>query len=88
MTIPEAQTPYKGQNESLTNKQIKAMKKEFNVVINVVKELINGAKCVLVAARNIPAFVKCCEAFEVRINGGAFAFDDKGGIYGQFFYVD
>ena len=64
------------------------MKKEFNTVINVVRELMNGAKCVLVRADNIPAFGKCCEAFNVRINGGAFAFDEKGMIYGQFFYVD
>lgn len=64
------------------------MKREFNEVINVVKELINGSKCVLVAARNIPAFVKCCDVFNVRINGGAYSYDDNGEIYGQFFYVD
>lgn len=63
------------------------MKREFNAVINVVKELLNGAKCVLVMANNIPAFAKCCDAFNVRINGGAYSYDEKGEIYGQFFYV-
>lgn len=69
-------------------KHLLAMKKEFNAVINVVRELMNGTKCVLVWSQNIQSFHKCCEAFDVRINGGAYAIDDNGDIYGQFFYVD
>lgn len=59
--------------------------KEFNEVMEAVKELLNGAKCVLIPFGNVRAFVAVCEAFNIRINGGAYDFE---GNKGQYFYGD